>query len=170
MNDYEDDEHVPSGCLSCGTDNDETDYEELGDRWRIFCPYCDKTLASGKVADEPIIKEEQGAMDEIKITNRFLDEMGYDLTLGVFIGIMNDYHAGNVTEMQKIADGYNAKHGTSASLEAIASAMQANIDEENRHMNAFFRAMYHEEQDPIGFHEQAFFDNMTKNSEDTDNE
>ena len=98
--------------------------------------------------------------DEIKITTRFLDGMGYDLTLGVFIYIVRDYRAGDATEMQRIADTYNTAHATNASLDEIANAMQAYIDEENRHLMGFMRAMAHEEIDPIGFHEQAFFDNL----------
>lgn len=45
------DEYIPSGCSSCGTDNDELDYEENDTHWRLFCPYCDKTISAGEHAD-----------------------------------------------------------------------------------------------------------------------
>jgi hypothetical protein len=53
--DYQDEEYIEpdyTGCRACGTDYDELEYEEYENKWRIFCPYCDRTIAVGEV-NEP---------------------------------------------------------------------------------------------------------------------
>lgn len=98
--------------------------------------------------------------NDVKVTMRFLSDNGVDSTLGVYHTIVENFEAGKTDELHRLATAYNAQHGTTASDEEFCTAFKVMIADEDAHMLAFMRAMAHEEIDPMGFHEQAFFDSL----------